>query len=126
MLQIFICNLLSLIQSALQPLNSQIDAIQSSSALLQVNDLFRPRLVHGCPKPGMDGSVASSIANWHFYKLINDLFLLWLELKSSSSRCLWRHHLALSYCLVLFFSLETFGDSKQKITKGSNKIKNKN
>ena len=104
MLQIFICNLLSLIQFALQPLNSQIDAIRSSSALLQVNDLFLPRLVHGCPKPGMDGSVASSIANWYFYKLINDLFLLWLEMKLSSSGCLWRHHLALLLLSFIFLS----------------------
>ena len=105
MLQIFICNLLFLIQSALQPLNSQIDAIRSSLALLQVNDLFRPRLVHGCPKPGMDGSVASSIANWHLYKLINDLFLLWLEMKSSSLLGVYGYIILLSLIAWFYFSL---------------------
>ena len=97
--QISICNLLSLIPSALPPFKTAKQALIEAHWRFYklMNDLFRPHLVHGHPKPGKDGSVASSVAHRCFYKLIDYLLLsFWLEMNTSSYTWLLWHLLAVS------------------------------
>ena len=97
--QISICNLPSLIPSALLPFKAAKQALIEAHWRFYklMNDLFHPHLVHGFPKRGKDGSVASFVAHRCFYKLIDYLLLsFWLEMNMSSYGWLLWHLLALS------------------------------